>query len=151
MQTLEGTGAVRSVHEVTEALSARVAMLTRLFLRRTGVSRVEAGVLGAVAGGPQRVTALAEREGCTQPAISRLVDRLEARGWVVRESDPLDGRVCLVALTPDGREMADRLRTAYREMLQDEMVKLADEDVRVLARAVDVLDDLVASLREHHP
>ena len=150
MQMMEATGAFRSIDDVAEALPARVAVLTRLFLKRTGISRMEAGVLAAAAGGPQRITALAEREGCTQPAITRLVDRLQARGWVVREPDSDDGRVVLVALTADGREVADRLRRAYREMLHGEMIKLAEEDVRVLARAIEVLDELIAGLREPH-
>src|SRR5579875_736918 len=136
----EGAEARLSIDEVAEALPKRVAALTRLFLKRTGISRVEAGVLGAVRSGPRRITDLAEREGCTQPAITRLVDRLQERGWVVREPDPSDGRVVLVALTAEGQEMADRLRGLYREMLHGEMGKLAEEDVRVLARAVEVLD-----------
>jgi DNA-binding MarR family transcriptional regulator len=148
MQIVEDARTVRSIDDVAEALPSRVAVLTRLFLRRTGISRVEAGVLGAVAGGPQRITELAEREGCTQPAITRLVDRLQARGWVVREPQPGDGRVVLVRLTPAGQEEADRLRREYRELLHGEMAKLADEDVRVLARAVEILDELIAGLRE---
>ena len=38
------------------------------------------GCWGAVAGGRRRITGLAEREGCARPAITRLVDRLQARG-----------------------------------------------------------------------
>lgn len=137
-----------SIDEVAEALPARIAVLTRLFLKRTGISRVEAGVLGAVRSGPRRITDLAEREGCTQPAVTRLVDRLQDRGWLVRESDPRDGRAVLVALTPEGEAAADQMRGVYREMLHGEMGKLADEDVRVLVRAVEVLDELIAGLQE---
>ena len=137
-----------SIDEVAEALPARVAVLTRLFLKRTGISRMEAGVLSAVRDGPRRITDLAEREGCTQPGITRLVDRLQDRGWLVREPDPRDGRVVLVALTADGQAAADQLRGVYRDMLHGEMGKLAAEDVRVLARAVEVLDELIAGLQE---
>ena len=143
-----GTATPLSIDELAEALPARVAVLTRLFLKRTGISRMEAGVLGAVRDGPRRITDLAEREGCTQPAITRLVDRLQARGWLVREPDPRDGRAVLVALTADGQATADRLRAVYREMLHGEMGKLAEEDVRVLARAVEVLDELITGLQE---
>lgn len=145
------TGVTRSIDEVAEDLPARVAILTRLFLKRTGISRMEAGVLWAAAAGPRRITELADREGCTQPAITRLVDRLQARGWVVREPDPGDGRVVLVSLTAEGRAVADRLRNVYREMLHGEMSKLAEEDVRVLDRAIEILDELIARLREGQP
>jgi DNA-binding MarR family transcriptional regulator len=112
---------------------------------------MEAGVLWAAAAGPRRITELAEREGCTQPAITRLVDRLQGRGWVVREPDPGDGRVVLVSLTAEGRAVADRLRGVYREMLHGEMSKLAEEDVRVLDRAIEILDELITRLREGQP
>ena len=148
MLMADGETTALSIDEVAEALPARVAMLTRLFLKRTGISRMEASVLGAVRSDPRRITDLAEREGCTQPAITRLVDRLQARGWVVREPDPSDGRVVLVALTAEGQDLADRMRTVYRDMLHPEMGKLADEDVRALARAVAVLDILIARLQE---
>ncbi|HEX5194314.1 MAG TPA: MarR family transcriptional regulator [Solirubrobacteraceae bacterium] len=151
MLTVPDTGMTRSIDEVAEDLPARVAVLTRLFLKRTGISRMEAGVLWAAAAGPRRITELAEREGCTQPAITRLVDRLQARGWVVREPDPGDGRVVLVSLTAEGRAVADRLRNVYREMLHGEMSKLAEEDVRVLDRAIEILDELIARLRERQP
>lgn len=124
--------------------------MTRLFLKGTSleISRVEASVLGAVAEQPQRVTALAEREGLTQPAITRLVDRLRARGWVAREPDPDDGRAVLVTLTAEGRCAVDRLRSEYRALLHDEMAMLPDEDVRTLALAIEVLDRLIARVQE---
>ena len=95
----------RRIDEIAEALPARAAMLSRLFLAQSSmrVSRTEVGVLQALAAGPCRVTDLATREGVTQPAITLLVNRMAARAWVRRESDPLDGRVVLVALTPPGR------------------------------------------------
>ena len=148
MQSVADPEGSRSIDDVAEALPARVAVLTRLFLKRTRISRIEAGVLAAVADGPQRITELAEREGCTQPAITRLVDRLQTRGWVVREPDRADGRAVLVTLTAEGRDVVDRLRDAYREMLHGEMAKLDEEDLRVLARAIEVLDELIAGLRE---
>jgi len=142
----------RGVHidEIAEALPTRAAMLSRLFLAQSSirVSRTDAGVLQALAAGPCRVTFLAAREGVTQPAITVLVNRMVARGWVRRESDPLDGRVVLVALTDSGREIWERLRREYRALLHEEMANLPDADVEVLARATEILDYLVDRLRE---
>src|SRR3984957_6758293 len=44
-------------------------------------------------GGPRRLTALAAREGVTQPAMPQLVARLQDAGLVERVADPADGRV----------------------------------------------------------
>jgi DNA-binding MarR family transcriptional regulator len=133
--------------EIAEALPQRAAALSRLFMTRTSVqiSRIEAGVLGALSSRPRRITELAA-EGVTQPAITRLVDRLEGRGWVKRDIDPADGRVVLVTLTPAGREVLERLRAEYRALLHEEMATLPDRDVRTLAQAIEILDRLIQRL-----
>jgi len=105
-------------------------------------------VVSALAVRPHRITELAAGEGLTQPAITRLVDRLQDRGWVRRQSDPDDGRVVMVRLTPAGQEMYGRLRAEYRALVHEEMAALADADVETLARAIDVLDELIARLQE---
>lgn len=40
-------------------------------------------------------------------SVTYLVDKLSGAGWVTRRSDPSDGRVSLVAITPEGRAVAD--------------------------------------------
>jgi DNA-binding MarR family transcriptional regulator len=112
------------------------------------VSRVEASVLVALDARPHRITELAAIEGLTQPAITRLVDRLQERGLVRRASDPADGRVVNVCLSPEGREMLGALRAQYRAMVHEEMAALPDADVETLARAIDVLDELISRLKE---
>jgi DNA-binding MarR family transcriptional regulator len=45
----------------------------------------------------------------SQPALSRLVDRLAERGLVERRPDPADGRSVLLALTGPGRAVQQRI------------------------------------------
>jgi DNA-binding MarR family transcriptional regulator len=138
------------IEEIAEALPVRAAMLSRLFLAQSSirVSRTDAGVLRALAEEPCRVTVLAAREGVTQPAITVLVNRMVANGWVRRASDPLDGRVVLVAMTDEGRAVWEQLRREYRALLHEEMASLSDGDVAVLGRATEILDYLIDRLRE---
>jgi DNA-binding MarR family transcriptional regulator len=137
------------IDDITEALPRRASMLSRLFIAQTSVrvSPTEAGVLQALSRGPSRITELAAREEVTQPAITLLVNRFAARGWVCRESEPSDGRVVLVALTERGHEVWKRLRAEYRALVHEEMATLDDDDVEVLARAVDILDGLISGMR----
>ncbi|HWC86683.1 MAG TPA: MarR family transcriptional regulator [Solirubrobacteraceae bacterium] len=143
----------RQLDDIAEALPQRVATLTRLFLTRTspGISRTEAGVMRALSVQPQRITELAGAEGVSQPGITLLVNRLEDRGWVVRETDARDRRAVLVTLTPAGRDVIDGLRAEYRALMHEEMVTLGDEDVETLARAIDVLDVLIERLELREP
>lgn len=140
----------RRLDEIAEGLPQRAAALSRLFLTRTtiDVTRTEVGVMRTVSVRPQRITELAAAEGVTQPAITRVVNRLQERGWVTRHSDPGDGRVVMVGLTPAGRTVFERLRGEYRALVHEEMAALDDEDVETLARAIDVLDELIERLED---
>ena len=140
----------RRLDEIAEALPQRATTISRLFLMHSSVevSRTEIGVLRSLFERPRRITELAASEGVTQPAITMLVNRLEDRGWVARTSDPNDGRAVLVTLTPEGHQVFEQLRAEYRALLHEEMATLPDEDVVVLARAVEILDGLIDRLRE---
>lgn len=140
----------RQLDEIAEALPQRAAALSRLFLCRTGVqiSRVEVGVLWALAERPRRITELAAREGVTQPGMTLLVNRLEERGWMERHTDSADRRAVLVKLTAAGRKVHEQLRTEYRALLHEEMATLSDRDVQTLAQAIEILDELIERLMD---
>jgi DNA-binding MarR family transcriptional regulator len=138
----------RQLDEIAVALPQRAASLMRLFLTRTSVpiSRIETSVLVALEQRPRRITELAARERVTQPAITLLVNRLQERGWAVRQVDPGDRRVVLVTLTPKGEEVLARLRSEYRALFHEEMAMLPDEDICTLARAIEILDGVIERL-----
>jgi DNA-binding MarR family transcriptional regulator len=52
---------------------------------------------------PIRISELNRHVLLSQPALSRLVDRLAERGLIEREPDPADGRGVLLSLTDAGR------------------------------------------------
>jgi DNA-binding MarR family transcriptional regulator len=54
---------------------------------------------------PQRISDLNRHVLLSQPALSRLVDRLAERGLVERQADPADGRGVRLALTASGRDL----------------------------------------------
>jgi len=149
---LESTARRDQLDRIAEGLPQRANAISRLFLAHSGlcVSRTEVGVLRSLAQGPRRITELAESEGVSQPGATMLVNRLQERGWVTREADPCDRRAVLVVLTDAGREVFDRLRAEYRALLHEEMATLADEEVRALARAIEILDKLIGRLRARH-
>ena len=62
------------------------------------------GVLYALSTAPDglRITELGEDVLLTQPGMSRMIARLEARGLVERADDPDDARACRIRLTPAG-------------------------------------------------
>lgn len=48
---------------------------------------------------------IAEWAMIEQPTASRMIDRMEAQGLLVRRKDENDGRIRSISLTPDGRDV----------------------------------------------
>ena len=55
--------------------------------------------------GPVRISELNRHVLLSQPALSRMVDRLADRGFLERQTDPADGRGVRLSLTDAGRAM----------------------------------------------
>jgi DNA-binding MarR family transcriptional regulator len=137
------------IDAVAGALVPAASRVTRLVLRRTAhrVSRSEAGLLGALNGGPRRITELADLEGHAQPTMTLLVKRLEAKGWVTRERDPGDRRVVLVSLTDAGAAALEDVRAAYRAVLRDHLAAMSEDEIAALMHATEALESLLAALQ----
>ncbi|WP_370680993.1 MarR family winged helix-turn-helix transcriptional regulator [Comamonas sp. GB3 AK4-5] len=69
--------------------------------------------------------ALAERVGLDGSSLVRLLDILEARGWLERRADPADRRSKRIYLTEAGHAAVDRIRAT---MLEAELAMLQDLD-----------------------
>ena len=54
----------------------------------------------------------------TQSNLSRLVDRLQAEGLVVREPVPTDARRQVIAITPAGRALRERMWPTYQAAVE---------------------------------
>ena len=89
--------------------------------------------------GPLRTGDLAEAMAIAKPTMTRLLAALHAGDWIVRESDPADRRASLIALSPHGRDVLDRIRRDATSALRDDIDALTDEERRVLADALPVL------------
>ena len=80
-------------------------------LEAEGVSVVEWVLLRDIydAGLPVPQVRLAKRMGLTRGAITKLADRLVARGLILRQGDALDGRVQALTLTRAGEALVPGL------------------------------------------
>ena len=69
-----------------------------------------------------------------QYSTSRLVDRLEKEGLVVRQPCPTDGRGQIVAITPAGRALQRRMWDTYAAAIERHVgTRLSDADAATLA------------------
>nr|WP_127795076.1 MarR family winged helix-turn-helix transcriptional regulator [Agromyces sp. LHK192] len=76
----------------------------------------------------------------TQPSVSRLIDRLVARGLVEKSEDPLDGRGTVVALTPKGFSLFRQVAFVHMDAISRNVgAVLDDEELATLAALCDRL------------
>ncbi len=85
------------------------AMLEREQVCCGTVTVAQCVVLQTLLEGTWDVSALASHARVTKGAMTRLLDGLEARGFVERHQDPDDGRRWLIELTAAGTKEARRL------------------------------------------
>lgn len=84
---------------------------------------------------PASATDLARRCGLDTGGLTRLVDRLVAKGLCERERSELDRRVVYISLTEDGRTKAEQL-PAMLAVVQREMLAGFSAEEEALLRAL---------------
>lgn len=76
----------------------------------------------------------------SQPSVSRLVDRMVARGLLAKCPDPLDGRGAIVRATDAGATAFRRVAAQHGHSIAERMSVLSDDELAQLR-------DLAAKLR----
>ncbi|WP_181152805.1 MarR family winged helix-turn-helix transcriptional regulator [Paenibacillus sp. AR247] len=90
-----------------------------------------------------RLTELTATEQVTQSAITQIVIKLERDGLVERRSDPNDGRVVLVHITPQGANVIDSRRLERIGRIAGFAEHLTTEERQTIADAIPALRRLV--------
>ncbi len=97
-------------------------------------------------GRAQRIRDLNRNLLLTQPSVSRLIDRLAARGLVTKQADPGDARGIMVGLTDDGFDLFRQVAVTHSASISRIMTAaLPAEQLEQLQRIADTLRDGVES------
>jgi DNA-binding MarR family transcriptional regulator len=73
------------------------------------------------------------------PDITRLVDRLEKRGWVERDRSERDRRLSISRITPAGLELLETIGPRLVEVQRDFAARVPDKDCRELSRICEAI------------
>ncbi|MDL5158791.1 MarR family winged helix-turn-helix transcriptional regulator [Actinomycetospora termitidis] len=128
----------RNLGRVTQRLPR---LLDDAMLRGAGLTMSEFAVLDAMGGSPEatvRMSDLAAEIGLSLSRVSRVVDKLAARGWCRRVRHGGDGRSALVVLTDDGGARVAAARPLHRRLAREHVldrVPPADRDAVAAALA----------------
>ena len=95
--------------------------------------------------GPMTPSELAAHEKVQPPSMTKIIARLEERGYLTRTPDPDDRRQVVVAASPAGRAMLGEDRRRRDAWLAQRLRALAPAEVAALRAAVPVLEKLSRS------
>jgi DNA-binding MarR family transcriptional regulator len=114
--------------------------------QRVGMSALDAQLLGVIKTAPGLgVSGLAEIEQMSRPAMSAHVKRLEAEGWLMRQSGAPDAdrrRVSLV-ISPKGLQALGAVRRSRNDWLAARLSGLTEAERRQMEAALPSLQRLV--------
>ncbi|KQZ68580.1 MarR family winged helix-turn-helix transcriptional regulator [Nocardioides sp. Root151] len=136
-------GVIGRLHRVADAVRERLIEVYAEF----GLSEGEFDLLAALrrSGSPYELSPsnLAASTMVTSGAITKRVDRLEARGLVVRRKQEHDGRARTIVLSPAGRKLIDRAVEAHYANEKQLLEGLPDIDRARLARILQAWGELL--------
>jgi DNA-binding MarR family transcriptional regulator len=119
------------------------AALEAQLQREAGMSHFEYWVLALLSEAGDRSLRLSELARQANASLSRLshvVTRLQARGWVVREADPVDARATRAVLTDAGFEALAAAAPGHVERVRSAVFDgLGPDEVRELGRLCEAI------------
>ena len=130
-------------------LLVRTSRLARLMTRAgpRNLTRTESGLLDTLSGGQRTINELAETEALTQPAVSKLVDRLERRELVARHRADRDARVVLVSITAAGSAALEVKTEHVRGVLRETLSEFPESEIATLLATGDVFERFIERLQ----
>jgi DNA-binding MarR family transcriptional regulator len=124
------------VHRATHRIGLHIERLGS-----PAVSQGEAHILAHMAAHPDSTVADVHRAFAhKRSTLTSILDRLEARGFIVRATDPRDRRSFRIKLTRKGRTVAGRV-SRHLEAFEDRVLQRASpRDLQAFRRVLDALE-----------
>lgn len=126
------------------SLSIHLLRRARMADKDTGLSPERLSLLSVLTyAGPQSAKALAQIEGVSPPAISRIINALEAAGLVKKTRNSADARGIVIHATAKGKKLVENGRRMRLHLIAAEIGKLSRADQKKLGEIGDILDKLL--------
>ena len=114
-----------------------------------GLTRAQWQALGNLKRmGPMTQAALAEIMEVETATIARLIDRLEAAGWIERRAEAQDRRVKLVTMTDKADAIMDEMGVIGQKLRDDILVDLSPSELEALLATLATIKSRLIRLLE---
>jgi DNA-binding MarR family transcriptional regulator len=134
----------RRLLESIRTLVRRFSLAERADISCCGMTVAQAATLEALEHSSLRLSELGQRLGITPSTLTRNLVRLEERGLVVRETDPVDRRAQRVNLSTAGRAAADGVHRQEEAFAGSVLSRLPKESI---TDTLTALDQLLTAIR----
>jgi DNA-binding MarR family transcriptional regulator len=95
-------------------------------------------------------TALAEHFQIQRSVLTRILTKLETAGYIVRETDPRDGRAWQITITENGKLLSDYVEQKYFAEMTSALGEINESTTDCLERILDLLVNVAANLGVGH-
>ena len=86
---------------------------------------------------------LAEKTAKDKACLTNLINNLEKKNWVIRQEDSNDRRNKLIFLTPEGEEMARRIKSMLKDMYDQIGERMNPRHIESCMKQLTKLNDIL--------
>lgn len=124
---------IRRVHQISSALFAEEC-------GQGGLTSVQFAALAAIQENPDvDATRLSTLVAFDRSTLGNVLERLEAKGWIVRVPSPRDKRIKVLRLAPAGADVLSAVRPAVDRVQQRLLAPLSPDERNELLRMLALL------------
>jgi DNA-binding MarR family transcriptional regulator len=123
----------RRVHQISTAIFAEECA-------KAGLTSVQFAALTAIRENPDvDATRLSSLIAFDRSTLGNVLERLEAKGWILRSFSPQDKRIKVLRLSPAGSDVLDAMKPAVRRVQKRLLEPLAPRERTEMMRMLEQL------------
>ncbi len=108
-----------------------------------GLGVTQFRILSNIGCGINRVKDIAEINGVSQPAISKMVEQMVSKGLLCREKDGQDRRSSVLEMTIKGKSLFEGVENRTMGKVEEKLALMNEQEVGQLEQALQKIEALV--------
>jgi DNA-binding MarR family transcriptional regulator len=108
-----------------------------------GLGVTQFRILSNIDSGIKRVKDIAEMNGVSQPAISKMVESMVAKNLIIRQKDGQDRRSSLLAMTIKGRDLYEEVELKASMQVIEKLNGMSEIEMKEIQVALEKIESLV--------
>lgn len=106
---------------------------------RSTISQTQVNILAALRKHDMTMKELSESMTISKQQMTILVDKLVNKKYTIRKTSAEDRRIIIIAITPAGLELLEKLRSFTLSILKEKMNTMSHDDQEAIAQAASQL------------